>query len=111
MIAHAHCRRSGATNVKFLRGLSHQMASAAPNDIDFLFVDGDHSYEAVVRDWNDWFPKVRNGGILALHDCLIAPNSPQPLGSTRFYEEVLLSLPGIRLLETEGCLAVFARGG
>ena len=36
--------------------------------IDFLFVDGDHEYEAVVTDIRAFLPFVRDGGIVAFHD-------------------------------------------
>lgn len=36
--------------------------------IDFLFLDGDHSYEAVIRDIDIWLPKVKKGGVFAGHD-------------------------------------------
>ena len=36
--------------------------------IHLLFIDGDHSYEAVSGDIKGWTPKVVPGGIVALHD-------------------------------------------
>ena len=36
--------------------------------LDGVFIDADHSYEAVKKDIADWMPKVRKGGILAGHD-------------------------------------------
>ncbi|HMS56855.1 MAG TPA: class I SAM-dependent methyltransferase [Fimbriimonadaceae bacterium] len=36
--------------------------------LDFLFIDGDHSYAAVRRDILNFRSKVRQGGILAGHD-------------------------------------------
>ncbi len=36
--------------------------------IDFLFIDGDHTYPAVLQDYNDWTPLIKTGGILAIHD-------------------------------------------
>ena len=36
--------------------------------IDFIFIDGDHSYEGVKADVNAWFPKLKSGGIIAMHD-------------------------------------------
>jgi predicted O-methyltransferase YrrM len=36
--------------------------------IDFLFIDGDHSVEAVRNDWADYSPMVRRGGVIAFHD-------------------------------------------
>jgi hypothetical protein len=36
--------------------------------VDFVFIDADHSYEAVRRDILAWLPKVKVGGTLAGHD-------------------------------------------
>lgn len=35
---------------------------------DFIFVDGDHSYEAVKSDYGMYWPLVRDEGIMAFHD-------------------------------------------
>lgn len=35
---------------------------------DFVFIDGDHSYEGVCADIEAWAPKVRDGGWLCGHD-------------------------------------------
>ena len=35
-------------------------------EIDFLFIDGNHEYDAVRQDFLDWAPKVKRGGIIAL---------------------------------------------
>lgn len=36
--------------------------------LDFLFIDGDHSAEGVLRDFEDYAPFVRPGGWIAFHD-------------------------------------------
>jgi hypothetical protein len=36
--------------------------------LDLVFIDGDHSYEAVRADIAAWKPKVRHGGVLSGHD-------------------------------------------
>lgn len=36
--------------------------------IDFLMVDGDHSYEAVKKDILNFLPKMRSGGLIVLDD-------------------------------------------
>jgi hypothetical protein len=36
--------------------------------LDFVFIDADHSYPAVVADIEAWWPKVKPGGILSGHD-------------------------------------------
>jgi predicted O-methyltransferase YrrM len=38
------------------------------SSLDGVFIDADHSYEAVKQDISNWMPKVRSGGILAGHD-------------------------------------------
>lgn len=37
-------------------------------ELDFVFIDADHSYEAVLEDIRCWHPKVRAGGWLGGHD-------------------------------------------
>lgn len=36
--------------------------------LDFVFIDGDHSFEACYRDLHLWYKHVRPGGIFAGHD-------------------------------------------
>jgi cephalosporin hydroxylase len=38
--------------------------------VDLLFVDGDHTYEGVKRDFELYSPLVRSGGVVAFHDIL-----------------------------------------
>lgn len=35
---------------------------------NLLFIDGDHSYDAVVTDLRTWLPSIVPGGVLAMHD-------------------------------------------
>jgi hypothetical protein len=39
-----------------------------PESLDFVFIDGDHSYEACALDIRIWWPKLKNGGLLSGHD-------------------------------------------
>jgi len=43
--------------------------------LDFLFIDGDHTYEGVKKDFEMYSPLVREGGIIAFHD--IVPHPPE----------------------------------
>lgn len=36
--------------------------------LDLVFIDADHSYEAVKKDMDNWWPKLKKGGIMAGHD-------------------------------------------
>jgi hypothetical protein len=94
-VARLHRWRAGARNLSFLKGLSLEIGLTFVLPIDFLFIDADHSYEAVKADWNEWFPKVREKGYIALHDSKLAKNSPQMLGSMRFYAEDLAHMESV----------------
>lgn len=49
--------------VKVIRKTSVEAAKDFEDDsIDFVYIDGDHSYESVVQDFDAWFPKVKVGG-------------------------------------------------
>jgi hypothetical protein len=36
--------------------------------LDFVFIDGDHSFEAALKDFQNYYPKVKTGGIFGGHD-------------------------------------------
>lgn len=38
------------------------------DDFDFIYIDGDHTYDFVKNDIEIWYPKVKKGGILCGHD-------------------------------------------
>lgn len=59
--------RLSQTVVK-VRQTSQAAAVTWKREIDFLYVDGDHRYEAVVSDIRAFAPFVRHGGLLAFHD-------------------------------------------
>ena len=42
--------------------------SIPDKSLDFVFIDGDHHFDAAVMDIIKWAPKVRSGGIVAVHD-------------------------------------------
>lgn len=35
----------------------------------FIFIDADHQYESVKKDFLNYYPLIRKGGIIAFHDC------------------------------------------
>lgn len=57
-------------NNHVLIGDSHdeQVYSQVPCCIQFLFIDGDHTYEGCLADLNNFVPKVAYDGIVGLHD-------------------------------------------
>lgn len=101
-------RRRKLGNLHLLKGSSHDVAQTFDREIDLVFVDADHSYAGAKQDWDDWTPKLRRGGIIALHDSRIAPSSPIRLGSMQFYEEAR-GYAGFTELPGAGSLAVFKK--
>lgn len=55
--------------VTLLQASSENVATSAPDAwYDFVFIDGDHSYEGVLEDLENWWPKIRAGGLFCGHD-------------------------------------------
>lgn len=59
--------------VRWWRQTSIDVAADWHEPIDFLFIDADHSFAAVLRDWEDWSPHVVEDGHVALHDARVHP--------------------------------------
>ena len=68
IIAHRHVNRSRNAEVCWVRDFSYNVVKDWKKPIDFLFIDGDHSHKACLRDWIEWSPFVIRGGIVAFHD-------------------------------------------
>lgn len=63
-----------------------------PDNLDFIFIDGDH--EHVAKDWAHYEPKVRVGGLLLLHDYFggckkVCGHCPQCLGPRTLVDTVI----------------------
>ena len=70
-------------------------------NIDFLFIDGDHSINGCTFDFNTYFPFVSKGGVVALHDYY--PDRPE-LGPTYVVEEIIGKSDEISPLQIEESL-------
>ncbi len=55
--------------------------------IDFLFIDGDHSYEGASRDFELYAPMVRPGGLVMFHDIQHSAD-PDGYGVRRLWHEL-----------------------
>jgi len=82
----ANLREAGLRElIDVKQGFSHEHAQQWRDPIDLLFVDGDHSYDAVRRDFEDWAPRIRPGGYLVLHDVV----HPVHQGPRRVVQELV----------------------
>lgn len=57
-----------ADRIKFIRKTSVKAASDIPDNLDFVYIDGNHSYDFVKEDIRLYYPKVKVGGVLGGHD-------------------------------------------
>ena len=99
-------------DVDWIRARSDEAARSWSGEIDFLFIDGDHAYEAVRTDWRDWHGFVSPTGRVAFHDALLdAPWMDRRFGSARFVAELIDTEHDWELVDRADSIAVFARAG
>ena len=67
--------------------------------IDFLWIDGDHSYEGVKKDIYHWTPLVKKGGFICFHDYRDAPRVKKAV-------DELTTSGKIKFIKIEGCIYV-----
>lgn len=75
--------------------LEHLLSAQA---IEFLFIDGDHTYEGVKADFEMYTPLVRRGGLVILHDICEHP----PIMNShvdKFWAEVKSRFKGTEIIE------------
>ncbi len=52
-----------------VKGFSVDVARSLPDaSVDFVYIDGHHSFQAATNDIAEWLPKIRPGGIISGHD-------------------------------------------
>ncbi len=59
----------------------------AERSLDFVFIDGNHLYEAVRDDIVAWWPKIRPGGVIAGHDYGVYRDADGAWGVRRAVDE------------------------
>lgn len=57
-----------ADQVEFIVDYSVPGASRIPDNLDFVYIDGNHDYEYAKADLETYWPKVRWGGVIGGHD-------------------------------------------
>lgn len=54
--------------LKRVQGDSAEIGRAFEGEIDYLFIDGNHSEDGVRADCQAWLPHMRSGGFVLFHD-------------------------------------------
>lgn len=74
------------TRVSIIRMMSVDAAEIFRNEFfDFVYIDANHEYQAVVDDIAAWWPKLKAGGVFAGHDYWLG----RPKGSSNGVQEAV----------------------
>jgi predicted O-methyltransferase YrrM len=65
----------------------HVVSLLRRDQLDYLFIDADHTYEGVRRDFEMYSPLVRSGGMVAFHDIVTHQQETQ-CEVERFWNEI-----------------------
>lgn len=52
----------------FITKFSEEATDLVPDNLDFVYIDGNHSYESVKKDIALYYPKIKVEGLLGGHD-------------------------------------------
>jgi len=80
-------------NLHLIRASSHDQTTVDAarkilngNQLDYLFIDGDHTYEGVKKDFFLYSPFVKKGGLVVFHD--IVPHESSACKVDLFWNEI-----------------------
>lgn len=55
---------AGVTNVRYMPSTTVEASRTWTEPIDYLYIDADHSHDAVLADLEAWVPHVKKGGLI-----------------------------------------------
>ena len=90
--------------------MAQQYRARNGDPVDFIFIDGDHSYRGLEADWTAWHDLVAVGGVVGLHDS--RPTDARPIGdagSVRFTDEVIARDPLFERIDAVDTLTIVRR--
>ena len=57
--------------ITFIKQASRDAHPLIPDNVDIVFIDGDHNYKAVLEDIRLYYPKINLNGIITGHDYVL----------------------------------------
>lgn len=113
MIAHGEVRGAPNGRVRWVRATGIAAARLWESERrpppDFVFIDGDHSWQGISEDWEAWSRLIAPGGVIALHDSRSTPERPLDADSVRYTQSVVLKNEAFRVVEEIDSLTVLER--
>ena len=95
--------------IKFLRtDFDKAVKNFSDHSIDILHIDGYHTYEAVSNDFNRWYDKVKNNGIILFHD---THEKREDFGVYKFWDELKTKHDTIEFSHSHGLGVLFKSSG
>lgn len=61
--------------VIWIKETSDKALSKIPKNLDFVYIDGNHSYKYVKKDIENYYSKLKEGGVLSGHDFTMTPSN------------------------------------
>ena len=110
-IARAEVRRVTNGRVRWIRATGEDAARTYRREktplADVVFIDGDHSYDGLLRDWHAWSPLVASLGVICLHDSRSTDERRiDDAGSVRATRDVVRRDAGFEVVEEVDSLTV-----
>lgn len=91
--------------MNLLRADSHAVSSLkfvektlAGNKLDFIFIDGDHTYDKVKKDHEMYGTLAKSDGVIAFHD-IVPGNDYYVGGSPEFWNEINQKYRHVEIVE------------
>lgn len=86
---------SGDSHLPSMREAVSDLLKNKP--IDFLFIDGDHTADGVMADFDIFSPLVRSGGLIAFHDIMRSPGQIEGCDVMGVFDALACDLPSIKI--------------
>lgn len=92
----------------WLEGLSNEIIDKVPTGIDFIFIDGDHRFEAVKKDFELYQKKLSKDGVIAIHDAALFDNgwTKADWGPVRLVNEIIIPSGKWKIVEKVDSLVI-----
>jgi predicted O-methyltransferase YrrM len=95
-ITHTYLKRKGVMGkVQLLEMVSADAIGHIGAPPDFVFIDGDHSWQGIATDWALYSNALRVGGFMGLHDTAAPPHQAWKanMDSVRYFDEHIQHAP------------------